>query len=143
MGPAAQQFLAEVSRILEEGTARQETSQEMTGKIAHAASVTNLPSLGSHPTTGERTLPALSQHVLRCMSPWQLCGAFLCGSRKIVLLLPHVHAIASVATRRKAMWVQPSMPVMLCKLCAVYLLMTCMARLCLCSVTCAHPVPAI
>ena len=58
-GPAAQQFLAEVSRILTEGTARQETSQEMTGKIAHAASVTNLPSLGSHPNSGKH--PALPQ----------------------------------------------------------------------------------
>ncbi|KAL3162493.1 hypothetical protein ABBQ32_010154 [Trebouxia sp. C0010 RCD-2024] len=50
-GPAAQQFLAEVSRILEEGNARQESSQEMTGKIARAASNSNLPSLSSHPNS--------------------------------------------------------------------------------------------
>ncbi len=43
-GPAAQQFIAQVNRILVEGTARQESDQEMTGKIAHAASATNLPS---------------------------------------------------------------------------------------------------
>lgn len=52
-GPAAQQFLAEVSRILEEGTARQETSQEMTGRIANAASVTHLSSLGSQGASGK------------------------------------------------------------------------------------------
>ncbi len=45
-GPAAQQFIVEVNRILEEGTAQQMTYQEMTGKIARAASVTNLPSPG-------------------------------------------------------------------------------------------------
>ncbi len=43
-GPAAQQFIAQVNRILVEGTARQESDQEMTGKIAHAASASNLPS---------------------------------------------------------------------------------------------------
>ena len=59
-GPAAQQFLAEVSRILEEGTARQETNQEMTGKIAHAASVTHLSSLGSQGASGKHAKgPAL------------------------------------------------------------------------------------
>lgn len=52
-GPAAQQFLAEVSRILEEGNARQESSQEMTGKIARAASNNNLPSLSSHPNSSK------------------------------------------------------------------------------------------
>ncbi|KAL0047223.1 hypothetical protein WJX82_010034 [Trebouxia sp. C0006] len=43
-GPAAQQFIAQVNRILVEGIAGQESDQEMTGKIAHAASATNLPS---------------------------------------------------------------------------------------------------
>lgn len=61
-GPAAQQFLAEVSRILEEGTARQETNQEMSGKIAHAASVTNLPSLSSHPNSGKHHI--LGRHIV-------------------------------------------------------------------------------
>ncbi len=42
--PAAQQFIAQVNRILVEGSARQESDQEMTGKIAHAASASNLPS---------------------------------------------------------------------------------------------------
>ena len=41
-GPARQDFIAEVSRILDEGTARQETNEQMTGKIAHAASVSTL-----------------------------------------------------------------------------------------------------
>ncbi|DBA69568.1 TPA: hypothetical protein ACH3X2_012650 [Trebouxia sp. C0005] len=43
-GPASQHFIAQVSRILVEGTARQESNQEMTGKIVHAASASNLPS---------------------------------------------------------------------------------------------------
>lgn len=102
VGPAAQQFLAEVSRILEEGTARQETSQEMTGKIAHAASVTNLASLGSHPTSGDHILHSHSKYVVHVSvaSLWQICLWL-----RLLLLLPHVHAIAGVATSRKAIWV--------------------------------------
>ena len=34
--------MAEVNRILDEGSARQETNEEMTGKIAHAASFSTL-----------------------------------------------------------------------------------------------------
>ena len=34
--------MAEVNRILDEGSARQETNEEMTGKIAHAVSVSTL-----------------------------------------------------------------------------------------------------
>lgn len=64
-GPAAHQFLAEVNRILEEGSARQETSEEMTGKIARAASVTHLPSLGSHTGQLAGLLP-LSSPVFLC-----------------------------------------------------------------------------
>ena len=40
-------FMAEVTRILEEGTASHESTQEMTGKIAHAASLTHLSSVDS------------------------------------------------------------------------------------------------
>jgi len=56
-GPAAQHFIAQVNRILVEGIARQESDQEMTGKIAHAASASNLPS-----QTG--TKPVLSKEPL-------------------------------------------------------------------------------
>ena len=50
--PAAQQFMAEVSRILDEGIARQESNKEMTGKIAHVASVATLPSGSSYRAAG-------------------------------------------------------------------------------------------
>ena len=60
-GPAAQQFIAQVNRILEEGSARQESDQEMTGKIAHAASATNLPSqAGTRKSCSRQFLCALS-----------------------------------------------------------------------------------
>ena len=44
---AAATFMTHVSRILEEGTARRETTEAMTDKIAHAASLTHLSSLDS------------------------------------------------------------------------------------------------
>ena len=50
-GMVAKQFMAEVNRILEEGTARQESNQEMTGKIVHVASLSNLASLDSQEGT--------------------------------------------------------------------------------------------
>lgn len=43
-GPAAQQFISEVSRILVEGNALQESDQEMTDRIAHAVSKSNVAS---------------------------------------------------------------------------------------------------
>lgn len=39
--------MQEVTRILEEGTASHESTQEMTGKIAHAASLTHLSAVDS------------------------------------------------------------------------------------------------
>lgn len=44
---AASAFMAHVSRILEQGTARNESTEVMTEQIAHAASLTHLPSLDS------------------------------------------------------------------------------------------------
>ena len=78
-GPAAQQFLAEVSRILEEGNARQESSEEMTGKIAHAASVNNLPSLSSH-------APSREHCTLTCQNLFfVVCCVFSCESVRHML----------------------------------------------------------
>ncbi|DBB01174.1 hypothetical protein WJX77_003342 [Trebouxia sp. C0004] len=53
--PSAQQFIAQVNRILVEGSARQESDQEMTGKIAHAASASNLPSQTGSVRTSEES----------------------------------------------------------------------------------------
>lgn len=75
-GPAAHQFIAQVNRILEEGTARQESDQEMTGKIAHAASASNLPSQAGTSKSCSRQVFALC--VLFCLLINQSCHSLKC-----------------------------------------------------------------
>lgn len=61
-GPAAQQFISEVSRILEEGNALQESDQEMTDRIAHAVSMSNV---ASHDGTGKSSAALRAGYTMR------------------------------------------------------------------------------
>lgn len=64
--------MAEVSRILEQGTACHESTEAMTDKIAHAASLTHLPSLDSGDGRLLGSLPVCACY-MRYLMCFKLC----------------------------------------------------------------------
>ena len=89
--PAAQQFMAEVSRILDEGIARQESNKEMTGKIAHVASVATLPSASSYQAAGNL---AAAAYAVYATTTGQDVARYICMPCMChIVLIKHQHIL--------------------------------------------------